>query len=217
MIKKILAAVGIFSLILAAESEENICKFLNCVPSKSVTIHNRPDSIATYNDLTRSKGGFIDEYLNRIMLRGKLVDTDCLPVANAHISIWQKDGYGIDRYLEYLSIPEKLYKNNNDSYSEFSGTGSAFSDNEGRFIFITVYPGKESIKPRNDYINLIVKANALKEFSGEVSLDELVNPNHKEKNSTISAEFNKEASDFYGIDVYDFSVVMDGHSNKYRY
>jgi len=193
------------------------CEFSNCVPSKSSKLNNRPDMISTYNDLTRSEGGFVDEYLDRIVLRGRVIDKNCLPVSSANISIWQKDSYGTNRYPELLAIPEKIYTMGNDIQSDFFGTGTASSDNEGRFIFITVFPSKESIKSQNGYINLMIQAHSLKEFMGEISLKVLDDSKDKKESDFIPAYLNQEASDFYGIDVYDFAVVMDGHSKKYRY
>jgi len=199
--------------------EDRRCTFSDCVPSKSTKLDGNPGFAPTYNDLTRTSGGFIDEYMNRIILRGQVVDKKCLPVSNANITIWQQDEYGAYRYSEYLSTPEKQYVMDNDSYSKFQGAGVTSSDNEGRFIFITVIPNKENYYNNDDeVINMSVNARDLSIFNTKLLFRTLENSKDNKKSSMgIVAKFNKEATDFYGIDVYDFSVVLDGLNKDYRY
>ncbi len=86
------------------------------------------------NDLTKNYNSFEVAKGKKIIIKGKVLDKDCVPISGAKVSIWQANSMG-------------YYQFNYDKYSEhydenFAGSGNIISNNLGEFEFITVYPGK---------------------------------------------------------------------------
>jgi protocatechuate 3,4-dioxygenase, alpha subunit len=67
----------------------------------------------------------------RIAIAGRVLDGDGAPVADAMVEIWQADGEG-----RYAGADAAL------SNSSFRGFGRAGTDEEGRYAFTTVKPGR---------------------------------------------------------------------------
>ncbi len=85
----------------------------------------------TDHDLTRQHPG--EPLGERIILTGRVVDEDRRPVRNTLVEIWQTNAAG--RYFHAKDQhPAPLDPN-------FTGAGRAFTDDEGRYRFITIKPG----------------------------------------------------------------------------
>jgi protocatechuate 3,4-dioxygenase beta subunit len=85
----------------------------------------------TDNDLTRQHVG--EPLGERIIVTGRVLDEDGRPVRNTLVEIWQANAAG--RYLQPVDQhPAPLDPN-------FTGAGRTFSDEEGRYRFITIKPG----------------------------------------------------------------------------
>jgi protocatechuate 3,4-dioxygenase alpha subunit len=69
----------------------------------------------------------------RITLRGRVLDGDGHPVPDAMVEIWQADSAG--RYLDDVPL-------RNSSASRFLGFGRIETDENGRFTFTTIKPGR---------------------------------------------------------------------------
>ncbi len=90
-----------------------------------------------------------DRAAPRIVLRGRLLDGDGVPVSDALIEIWQADSLG--RY--HLSRADG-----------FRGAGRCGVDSEGSFHFETVKPGRVAAadgSAQAPHINLLVMARGL--------------------------------------------------------
>ena len=85
----------------------------------------------TDNDLTlQHSGAPLGE---RIVVTGRVLDEDGRPVRNTLVEIWQANAAG--RYLHPVDQhPAPLDAN-------FSGAGRTFTDDEGRYKFISIKPG----------------------------------------------------------------------------
>jgi protocatechuate 3,4-dioxygenase, beta subunit len=83
-------------------------------------------------DLTRQPSG--EALGERILVSGRVMDEDGRPVRNTLVEIWQANAAG--RYLH-----------KNDQHGapldpNFTGSGHAMTDNEGRYRFVTIRPGE---------------------------------------------------------------------------
>jgi protocatechuate 3,4-dioxygenase beta subunit len=197
-------------LVVVGES----CRFGSCTPSSEMETDIKPGVYPSYNDLTKPVGGFEDEYLEKILLRGIVVDKKCIPVPNTKLLLWQKDEYGKRRYLKRFASEQDRHTMNDHMYSKFVGAGSAVSDSEGRFFFITVDPGSEEKEDNKSKINISAIGKGFISFETQIKLaNEIID----KKKNFISAVFNKSASDHYGQKVYDFFIVLNGNSRYTKY
>jgi protocatechuate 3,4-dioxygenase beta subunit len=88
-----------------------------------------------YNDLTKNYDSFEVAKGKKIIIKGKVLDKDCVPISGAKVSIWQANSMG---YYQ-LNVSDEY----NEKYDpNFAESGNIISNNLGEFEFITVYPGK---------------------------------------------------------------------------
>ena len=82
-------------------------------------------------DLTRQHGG--EPLGERIIVEGRLLDSDGRPVRAALVEVWQANAAG--RYVDPVDDhPAPLDPN-------FTGAGRCLTDADGRYRFVTVKPG----------------------------------------------------------------------------
>lgn len=106
------------------------------------------------NDLTRlgtevAKG-------ERILLTGRVTDSDHEPAINVVVEVWQADANGV------FSHPVDPRSPHADP--GFCGWGRAFTDQQGRYRFLTIMPGAyiaENGTPRCPHINLMVLGSGI--------------------------------------------------------
>jgi protocatechuate 3,4-dioxygenase, beta subunit len=82
-------------------------------------------------DLTRQHSG--EPLGERVILSGRVLDEDGRPAPNTLLEVWQANAAG--RYLHKVDQHDAPLDPN------FSGTGHAMTDSEGRYRFITIRPG----------------------------------------------------------------------------
>jgi protocatechuate 3,4-dioxygenase beta subunit len=83
------------------------------------------------SDLTRQHGG--EPIGERIVVTGRVTDTDGRPIRGTLVEIWQANAAG--RYAHEVDRhPAPLDPN-------FSGAGRALTDHDGRYRFTTIKPG----------------------------------------------------------------------------
>ncbi len=83
------------------------------------------------HDLTRQHGG--EPQGERIIVTGRILDSDGRPVRNALVEVWQTNAAG--RYAHAKDQhPAPLDPN-------FTGAGRCLTDADGRYRFVTVKPG----------------------------------------------------------------------------
>jgi protocatechuate 3,4-dioxygenase beta subunit len=82
-------------------------------------------------DLTRQHKG--EPLGERIEVRGRVVDEDGRPIRNTLVEIWQANAAG--RYLH------KNDQHNAPLDPNFAGEGRTFTDEDGRYRFVTIRPG----------------------------------------------------------------------------
>jgi len=72
----------------------------------------------------------------RVVISGHVLDTNCVPVSDAIVEIWQA---GPDGKYVSPTLSKRL-----DPYPEFVGSGRVVTDNLGKFSFVTLFPGAEN-------------------------------------------------------------------------
>jgi protocatechuate 3,4-dioxygenase beta subunit len=82
-------------------------------------------------DLTRQHHG--EPLGERIVVSGRVEDEDGRPVRNSLVEIWQANSAG--RYLH------KNDQHNAPLDPNFTGVGQTFTDDDGRYQFVTIRPG----------------------------------------------------------------------------
>jgi protocatechuate 3,4-dioxygenase beta subunit len=99
-------------------------------------VHPYPGLAPAEMDLTQQHAGMpIGE---RIILHGRVFDEDGKPVPQTLVEIWQANAAG--RYAHGVDNHDAALDPN------FSGTGRACTDAEGRYRFITIMPGRYPFK-----------------------------------------------------------------------
>lgn len=207
------------SIAAPSVASNKACMFSRCVPTPKASIYDRPGHYPTYNDLTKKEGDFDNEYSTTIILRGHVVDKGCVPVTDANIKIWQKDEYGDYRYIASTELPYKVYNMNYKTHRDVQGAGKTYSSNDGTFAFVTMHPSEEKKGRRSnnkDYISVAIHHSNFSEYKGRILLNKDGAPQKRAHNKQyIVAQLNEFDSACYGVEVYDFNIVLDGY-NKYR-
>ena len=161
--------------------------FNTCYPTKAAINNYEPKVFETSNNLMRKPGGNPVVCGEKLILRGRVLDKNCVPVADAKVYLWQVGCDGKYPYEPLRNVADSKYINIH-SGSSFTGNGAATTDNNGEFQFITIYPAKSEHHKRN--INIRIEHRELEAL--QTQIDPIA-----------------------GNETYDFTIVM-GEKNKFR-
>lgn len=125
----------------AASETTHHNSFNTCKPTLEVINNYEPKVFQSGNNLLRVAGALPVVCGSRVIMRGKLLDSKCVPVADAKVYIWQVGCDGKYPYQPLRNIAKESHINL-DSNSSFVGNGIATTDNNGEFQFVTIYPHK---------------------------------------------------------------------------
>ena len=174
--------VFVVSLIAAAASAAPVCK-----PTARVSVMHYPgdEAITTNNNLILPTGKSVEADGQKLVIQGRLVDSQCKPLKEAVVEIWQVNPFG---QYELLEDDEAA-----TSKPAFAGTGQAISNADGQFTFTTAFPGVISYQVKEPYkvriknkevtkyrmitlqraphINLLVKPDDMAQFSTTLFFD----------------------------------------------
>jgi protocatechuate 3,4-dioxygenase beta subunit len=101
-----------------------------------------------------------------VIVHGVLMDKNCVPISDAKVYMWQVACDGKYPYIPLRDVDMNMI--NVTSRSTFKGAGTATTDNNGNFYFITTLPvaaGAES-----PHINLRIEHYNLGTFSTKASI-----------------------------------------------
>lgn len=106
----------------------------SCDPTPAMSAHSYPGArnIPPMNDLTQYSGKAVAAKGQRLLVQGRLRDIRCIPIQGAVVELWQVDPFGKWRLATAAdrASPNAL----------FNGAGRTYSDNNGNFSFITLFP-----------------------------------------------------------------------------
>ncbi len=200
------------------KSHQKFC----CTPTKSthIPLTEKPIEYAHYNNITVQEGYFPNDFINKIILKGKITDKNCVPIPNVRITVSQQDEYGIYRFVKaFVPIFEKTYKLNYQQYSTFSGTGTATSNNRGEFAFITTIP-KSRTRNLDHTINIVTEHTNYPDIAAKILLStQSEQKKLKHQNDFIFAQdtCTTEMLDEQDLPIYTIDLVLDGLSQYKRY
>src|ERR1700730_3939330 len=106
------------------------------------------------NDLTRA--GTNTAKGQRVLLCGRVTDSDNEPASNVILEIWQADANGIFRHPSDPRLPE--------ADPGFFGWGRTLTDQQGWYRFVTVMPGAQgggNGAPRLPHINVMLLGSGI--------------------------------------------------------
>lgn len=138
MLKKLIIIL-IFSIILTSESFAD--KMRECTLTPEIWSVGLLPNTKNSNNLTQNYTSFETARGKKILIKGKVLDNNCVPISGVKVNIWQANPFGLYQFSTDDIYNERYDKN-------FRGSGNTLTNNLGEFEFITVYPGKaNSITP----------------------------------------------------------------------
>lgn len=205
--KNLLFLICLCSTVAIASEPNSYPNRLNCCKiTKSAINDYEPREFQLSNNLLRKTGQQSVYRGTKIIVKGILLDQDCVPVSDAKIYLWQ---VGSDGKYPYIPLRTRINKKmlNLVSKSSFTGSGTATTNNKGEFYFVTIYPSKIAHKTANlnirvDHLNLGQLQTKLYLSNSTVDLE-----NCGEVNHVLASVPN-------GIKTYEFRVVMPGRTFK---
>lgn len=99
------------------------------------------------NNLRHFIGSLGDAIGTPLVLKGYLYDEKCVPIPNGIVEIWHKNYSG---FFNYERLRNGYYDPN------FTGSGTANTNNLGEFVFYTVFPGTSSAN-ETPFVNIRVR------------------------------------------------------------
>jgi protocatechuate 3,4-dioxygenase beta subunit len=129
----------------------------SCTPSPSIATQNYPGfrNIPNGNNLLKPAGKAVESTGQRVVIYGTLFDRQCVPVADALVELWQVDPFG--KWM--LANREDLVNPN----PVFAGAGRTYTDESGRFYFVTAFPA--AVGKRAPHFDLRIAVRDQKDFS----------------------------------------------------
>ncbi len=126
-------------------------KLSTCHPTKEHLNNYEPAIFPTSNNLLRKPGEFPITCGEKMIIRGRVVDKNCVPVSDAKVYIWQVACDGKYPYKPLRNVYKK-HEINLESGATFTGAGQTITDNKGEFYFVTTYPASfHDFKPHIDF------------------------------------------------------------------
>lgn len=211
-LKTVITFIILFSIssVYAAEVEEMRVDNLNyCDVTKSTMNDYEPAIFETTNNLLRKTG---EEALfcgESIVVYGRVIDQNCVPVSDAKVYVWQADCKGKYPYkaLKKDVVDNKLMKEK--SNLTFVGNGTATTNNKGEFHFITVYP--PAMHDHGPHLNVRVEHFSMGDLQTRLLLkgNKARNPQNDPDLSSIYPAAVKR-----GMKIYKFEIVVPAVTNK---
>lgn len=166
------------------------------------------------NNLRRKTGSSEFAKGDFIVISGRIIDENCVPISEATVEIWQNNALGIDQ-LNQTDDPH--------IDSNFLAAGTAITDNLGYYKFLTIFPGKGK-ENRVPHINFRVKHRDFLPLETEMFFEnQLGNETDKPLNTDVSlsernlliAKAEKNGIDLEKGIKYVFDITLEG-INKYK-
>jgi protocatechuate 3,4-dioxygenase beta subunit len=177
---------------------------LNCRITPEVGEIERSPKFYHSNNLLRKNGEPFEAAGKKIVLMGRVLDKECLPVADARVELMQADSNGFYKHLDRLGKADP----------HFNGTGKTMTDNLGYFFFTTVIPG--AADNRAPHLKFFVRHHELPLFETEVFFEEFGSDNDEDEYYIKASHPELLLAKYAGLDktnnmdVYNIDLVVNG-------
>ena len=196
------------SLVNAEKVEENLRDLNFCAVTKTTMNDYEPEKFESSNNLLRKAGQEAMFCGEKIIIHGKVLDQNRVPVADAKVYMWQASCNGKYPYKPLKDIAKKNLIDINRNFT-FTGNGTATTNNKGEFIFVTTYP--PAMLGLASHVDVRVEHYMLGTIQTTVMLNgkKVSEPSSKpEFDSVIEALGNTDTS------IYNFEIVLPGTGIK---
>lgn len=156
---KYVAAIlaGLFAA-CAAQATDVTRMPMSCkkTPSAATSKAPKEDAILTFNNLAKPWGKSDNAEGQLVFFSGRITDLQCVPVTGATVELWQANPFGKEVLptAAMLSGPNPM----------FAGAGRTYTNNQGKFTFVTVFPGATG-KNAAPKLNIRITHPELKPFT----------------------------------------------------
>ena len=188
---------------LGAEDKFYINKLNHCKISQTATNDYEPAKFQPTNNLLQGTGEMPVYCGKKIIIKGRLLDQNCVPVSDAKIYMWQVD---CDGKYPYETLRDKVDKNliNTNNASSFKGSGTATTNNLGEFYFITTYP--PSVDKEKPSVNIRVDHRML----GKLQTKLILSASHIDDLQDDLDEVLSTVID--DTEIYSYDITIRGES-----
>ena len=140
--------------------------FMDCKPTPTIEAWHFPNKpFNTSANLLRKSGHVRRAEGEYILIKGKILDSQCVPVQNAVVHIWQPDNNGLYEQ-SYPKIDHRDIGTPPGADRNFGYTGTARTDNFGNFAFLTIFPGR--FRDNAPYVNYLVQHQDFEELASRI-------------------------------------------------
>ncbi len=200
--------------------------YMPCKTTPTISPSFTLKQIAQGNNLTRKPGSSRKAAGQYIMIKGKVTDEECVPVAGAVIEIWQTDSKG--KNLNDYKLKNSWQLKDPDYDKNFTYSGKTQTNNLGEFAFYTILPGvKNTSKNIAPHINFSVKQDEFSTLKSRMYLakhplnnqdDSLakLRENEPESDSRVLLNYTQNGGQS-GLREYNFPIVLKGLNKFERY
>jgi len=181
-----------------------------------------PEKFNSTNNLTRPEdNNFYEAEGEKITVYGRVLDSDCLPVSDAKIYIWQANKVGYVQYPIKTLNTRRRHQQWVDP--NFIGTGITNTDNMGRFRFTTIKPG--SFTKVTPHIHVRIEHKGFRSLdskfyflkASETKITDTTKDNHIFfiSNKEIISQVSAVPGDQEGI--YTIDITLDGKQQNKKF
>ncbi|WP_341794050.1 MULTISPECIES: dioxygenase [unclassified Rickettsia] len=137
----------------------------HCKITRNILNDYEPKVFESTNNLLRKTGQLSKYNGEKILIKGRVLDQNCVPVSDAKVYLWQagQDGRYPYEPLRLRVDKKRFYANSNSS---FTGSGTATTNNKGEYYFISM------LSPRFKNANIRVEHSSLKTLQTRLELSD---------------------------------------------
>jgi protocatechuate 3,4-dioxygenase beta subunit len=132
----------------------------NCEPTPAIARYPYPGAANIHPSSRMARpAGKADYAAGQLLyVHGRVFDSACVPLKNAKVELWHADSSGRHRYAKSGEL--------SNPYPLFTGAGMVHTDNEGGFMFETIFPAplpnKSPLPLQTPYLNIRVSHALMK-------------------------------------------------------